>query len=665
MLDIKRVLKSAKAPKADRLTRLRTPWGEALDPQRVLPEHPRPTMVRASCTMLNGAWDYAIVPRCGSAPERAAALTEDEARTLVSTATVPAAFDGTILVPFSPEAPLSGVGRVVSPHELLWYRRRVALPHMGPDERLILHFEAVDWVCSLRIDGRAIATHAGGYLPFDIDITPHLDRRADSFEIELCVFDPTDAGTQPRGKQRLEPGGIWYTPQCGIWQSVWYEVVPAAHLRALALEGGADGSLDVIARIADPLRALAPGGTVDLTVRDSSGAIVRKESLPIASAADDSAEELQVHGKVRIEGARLWSPEDPCLYDVDVVLRAAGAPSSADALRSYCAFRSVSIRRDGAGAPRFFLNGAPCFLAGVLDQGIWPDGLMTAPADAALVHDIESMRAAGFNMIRKHIKIESARWYYHCDRLGMLVWQDAVSGGGSPSPWHTSRKPTLFRASWGRFADDTPAHRRALSSDDPSFRTAWMRDCAGMVRHLAGHPSIVTWVLFNEGWGQFDARAVTELIHAVDPSRPIDAVSGWYDRGCGDYLSHHNYFRPLEVPRDRAGLSGYAAHRGFRAPVLSEFGGLALCVDGHAATPATYGYGDFPNGEAWRAAVRALIAQARALEREGLAGFVYTQLSDVEGEMNGLLTADRRVNKLEDGGTAARSGEGGRADGYV
>lgn len=646
MLDIKRVLKSAKAPKLDHLIRLITPWGECLDPDRILPEHPRPTMVRTSYTSLNGRWDYAIVAREVAASDGTEALSEDGLRKETGAATPPDVFDGTILVPFSPEAPLSGVERTLRPDEFLWYRRRVPMPPLEDSQRLILHFEAVDWVCALRIDGMLVATHADGYLPFDIDVTPYLHRTAEEFEIALCVADPSDAGVQPRGKQQLEPGGIWYTAQSGIWQSVWYEVVPAAHLCTLTLKGEADGTLDIEARVADPARMLPQGAVLVCTLLDNVGGIVATTRLPFAPARADTPDGLHVHERVHIAGTRSWSPEDPYLYDVEVTLVPAGAHEAVDAVRSYCAFRSVAIQRDAQGFPRLFLNGSPRFVAGVLDQGYWPDGLMTAPADAALVHDIEAMRAAGYNMLRKHIKVECARWYYHCDRLGMLVWQDAVSGGGTYSPWHTSRKPTLFQTTWGRFADDTPAHRIALSSDSAAYRSAWMRGCTGMVRMLAGHPSIVTWVLFNEGWGQFDARTVTEIVHAVDATRPIDATSGWYDQGCGDFLSHHNYFRPLGVARDCAKLSGYAARRGFRAFALSEFGGLTLHVAGHTATPSTYGYGDFPDADAWRAAVLDLIDRARALERCGLAGFVYTQVSDVEGELNGLLTADRRVNKL-------------------
>ena len=289
--------------------------------------------------------------------------------------------------------------------------------------------------------------------------------------------------------------------------------------------------------------------------------------------------------------------------------------------------------------PRVHLNGAPYFVRGVLDQGYWPDGLMTAPSDDALVYDIEAMKSAGFNTLRKHIKIESERWYYHCDRLGMLVWQDCVSGGSAYSPWHTSQKPTLFSFTWGRFDDTIPSHHKALSAGEDGYRKEWTETCQEMVELLDGHPSIGFWTLFNEGWGQFDARAATEAVRALDATRPIDATSGWYDQGCGDFLSIHNYFRPL-----RAGWHG--KQRGNRAAIISEFGGLAQMTSGHTSLDHSYGYGDFATVEDWRGAVQKLLAVAESLQVEGLSGYVYTQVSDVEEEVNGLLTYDRKINKF-------------------
>ena len=306
---------------------------------------------------------------------------------------------------------------------------------------------------------------------------------------------------------------------------------------------------------------------------------------------------------------------------------------------------------------RFFLNGEPLLLRGVLDQGYWSDGLMTAPSDAALAFDIQAMRDAGFNMVRKHLKVEADRWYYHCDRLGMLVWQDMVSGGGTYDGWETSYKPTLWRGSWGDYSDTSASHQRRLGADDVAYQRQWMRECRGTVAHLRAHPSVVTWVLFNEGWGQFDALACAEEVHLLDPTRPIDAVSGWYDQGVGDFQSVHNYFRPLQVYRDRRDLAGYARLAGGRAFAISEFGGVVHAVAGHSAFAGTYGYGATDTPAEWRAEVRRTLDTAGALEGAGLSAYVYTQLSDVEEECNGILTYDRRVNKLKEDGDECGSAE--------
>lgn len=664
MLDIPKVLKAARRKHSTQAANpLVTVWGEAMDPEHVLGEHPRPQLARDNYMMLNGLWEYAITPIHDAArrvTETDQPLTRDEALHAVSHSAPPARFDGDILVPFSPEAPLSGVKRDLQPNELLWYRRSFTTPPTDHGKRLLLHCDAVDWACACYVNGRLAATHVGGYLPFTVDITPLLrhDHPADGLatEIMLCVYDPGDAGTQQRGKQALCPGGIWYTAQSGIWQSVWCEVVPAAHLIELTLNGDMHGQLRVDARIS---RAADVVHTLHLDITDADGHEALDERIPI------NADAHAIHTQITLPNPHLWSPDDPYLYQVKATLESnhaaeagAIAPDRPDTVRSTCAFRSVEVKPDVRGIARFNLNGKPYFLKGVLDQGYWPDGLLTAPSDEALIHDIAAMKAAGFNMLRNHIKIESARWYYHCDRLGMLIWQDAVSGGGRYHAWHTSRKPTLFSASWGAFRDDTPRHKIALSGANADYQDEWRETCTSMIGMLAGHPSIVTWVLFNEGWGQFDALEASERVHGLDPTRPIDATSGWYDQQCGDYLSEHNYFRPLAVHSDKAAqrhrLRGYVSRRATadcthspRAFVLSEFGGLAQLVAGHSMFDQSYGYGDFSSSEDWNAAVHALLAEVEALESEGLAGYVYTQVSDVEEEVNGLLTYDRRVTKLQ------------------
>ena len=631
MLDIRRVLASApKKHTEETLNSLTTVWGEALDASNVLPEHPRPRMQREGYAMLNGVWEYAITPVDGEA----------DAKTLAQQA-IPSRWDGQIVVPFSPEALLSGVGRTVQPSEFLWYKRKIELPKLADDQRLILHFEAVDWMCACFVNGKLAGTHAGGYLPFSFDVTNLLGSSeteeatadsADTAELVLCVWDPSDTGSQLRGKQRLSRGDIWYTAQSGVWQSVWYEVVFAAHLESLTLKGDMFGALEVRAnvQVSGLYGVQTSACELELALKDELGQDVLLATLPVDEAGE-------IHAELHVDDVQLWSPESPHLYAVEVMLQRDGVV--VDAAHSYCAFRTVEVKKDVAGVPRVHLNGAPYFVRGVLDQGYWPDGLMTAPSDDALVYDIEAMKSAGFNTLRKHIKIESERWYYHCDRLGMLVWQDCVSGGSAYSPWHTSQKPTLFSFTWGRFDDTTPSHHEALSAGEDGYRKEWTETCQEMVKLLDGHPSIGFWTLFNEGWGQFDARAATEAVRALDATRPIDATSGWYDQGCGDFLSIHNYFRPL-----RAGWHG--KQRENRAAIISEFGGLAQMTSGHTSLDHSYGYGDFATVEDWRGAVQKLLGVAESLQVKGLAGYVYTQVSDVEEEVNGLLTYDRKINKF-------------------
>lgn len=643
MLDIRRVLASApKKHTEETLNSLTTVWGEALDASNVLPEHPRPRMQREEYAMLNGVWEYAITPVDG----------EVDAKTLAQQE-IPSRWDGHIVVPFSPEAPLSGVGRTVQPSEFLWYKRKIELPKLADDQRLILHFEAVDWMCACFVNGKLAGTHTGGYLPFSFDVTNLLGSSetgesaasaartenvvtadsADTAELVLCVWDPSDTGSQLRGKQRLSRGDIWYTAQSGIWQSLWYEVVSAVHIESLTLKGDMFGALEVRAnvQVSGLYGVQTSACELELALKDELGQDVLLATLPVDEAGE-------IHAELHVDDPQLWSPESPHLYAVEATLRRDGVV--VDAVHSYCAFRTVEVKKDVAGVPRVHLNGAPYFVRGVLDQGYWPDGLLTAPSDDALVYDIEAMKSAGFNTLRKHIKIESERWYYHCDRIGMLVWQDCVSGGSAYSPWHTSQKPTLFSFTWGRFDDTTPSHHEALSAGEDGYRKEWTETCQEMVKLLDGHPSIGFWTLFNEGWGQFDARAATEAVRALDATRPIDATSGWYDQGCGDFLSIHNYFRPL-----RAGWHG--KQRENRAAIISEFGGLAQMTSGHTSLDHSYGYGDFATVEDWRGAVQKLLAVAESLQVEGLSGYVYTQVSDVEEEVNGLLTYDRKINKFE------------------
>lgn len=642
MLDLGRVLASRpRPPHGEELAVLWTPWGERIasgerDLGEAFPSHPRPQLARERWASLNGWWECAFVP----AGEPGAPWHVCDP---------PAEGWRPIRVPFSPEAPLSGVGRQLRPDELLWYRRSLPVPRLGTGERLVLHLDAVDWACSLRVNGTPVAEHVGGYLPFSADVTEAL-RQGDNL-LELCVRDASDEGLQLRGKQRLARGGIWYTAQSGIWQDVWCEVVPAAHVAALAVDARPSGRTGSVA-----LRAEVTGeGELTVRVLDGGREVARGRAMARGGGA-----EL----RLEIPDVRPWCPDDPHLYDLDLTY-------GEDHVRSYLGVRDVRVAPDARGVRRVTLNGEPVFLRGVLDQGYWPDGLMTAPGEEAIEHDVRTARDLGFNMLRKHIKVESARFYALCDRMGMLVWQDMVSGGdpGPYDPVHTSYLPTLLRASWSRHADEGPRAARQLSASDRAYRDAWRAGCAGTVRLLAGHPCVVGWTLFNEGWGQFEARAATEAVRALDPTRPIDATSGWYDQGCGDLFSVHNYFRPLEVWPDpaarRRGRDGTAPRAGeprsgephqgepcqggprsSRAFVISEFGGVSLAVPGHVSLGTSYGYEEAAGERDFGREVRDLLARADAIEGEGLAGFVYTQLSDVEEETNGLVTYDRRVNKL-------------------
>ncbi len=589
MLDLKRVLAAApKAPSDEPLIPLTTPWGERiLAGEEPAWTHPNPQFAREGAVPLNGWWDFSV----GSD-----------------------VLDRRIRVPFSPEAALSGIGEKMEPGCELWYRRELPELDLTGGRRAILHFEAVDWACEVWVNDALVASHTGAYLPFAADITDALAAgEGGGRELKVRVVDPSDTGTQLRGKQSSRPGGIWYTAQSGIWRDVWLEVVPAAHMTSLHVDASLDGRVEIRVGVTDP----------------SAGVVARilDEGREVARAEGPAAEALVA----RLAEPRLWSPNDPHLYDVELTC-------GDDVVHSYFGVRAVEVREDAGGCRRLFLNGEPIFLRGVLDQGYWPDGLMTPPSAEALEFDVRAMRDAGFNLLRKHIKVEDGRFYELCDRLGMLVIQDVPTGGGPYSAWHTSQKPTLFRFTWTCMRDTTERAHRALSSSDTAYREEWLATCAGMIELLRDHPSVVAWCLFNEGWGQFDAAAATQRVWGLDPTRPVDATSGWYDQGAGDFWSIHNYFRPLGPERGRAA-------RG-RAYLLSEFGGVTLSVAGHVSRESSYGYGAVGDAEGFRRELAGLLAKADALEAQGCVGFVYTQVSDVEEETNGLLTYDRRVNKL-------------------
>ena len=557
---------------------LTTPWGERLDENRILIEYPRPQMRRDSYLNLNGRWEYAITdsdepPRC---------------------------WDGTILVPFSPESALSGVGRTLRPGQTLWYRREVTVPQgfIPRDGRLLLHFGAVDQEAAVYLNGVLLGRHMGGYNAFTLDAT---DALGPTNTLVVRVHDDTDAGFHSRGKQKTRRGGIWYTPQSGIWQTVWMEAVPRRYIEGLRIVPLFDQSaVEVTVRCAQPLQCEA---TVDgRTVPFTSGEAAR----------------------IPMPDFRAWSPEDPYLYDLSVTL-------GEDRVESYFGMRKVEVRADRGGVKRLFLNGEPYFHSGLLDQGYWPDGLYTAPSDEALIFDIQTAKSMGFNMLRKHIKVEPMRWYYHCDRLGMLVWQDMPSGGGK------------YRFSTITLPLVTGVHRRdnryrAFARTSSQGRAEYMDELEEMVLQLFNAPSVALWVPFNEGWGQFDSTFVMERLRLLDPTRPVDPASGWHDQGAGDLRSLHVYFKPFRFRRDRRG----------RALALSEFGGYNLRVDGHCFNQKDYGYRRLPDAAAlWRDFARLYEREVLPAVPRGLCAAVYTQLSDVDDELNGLMTYDRRVVKLD------------------
>lgn len=557
---------------------LMTTWGEHLDENCILTEYPRPQMRRNSYLNLNGRWEYAITD-------------SDES---------PRHWDGTILVPFSPESALSGVGRSLQPGQTLWYRREVIVPQgfIPADGRLLLHFGAVDQEAAVYWNGRLLGRHMGGYNAFTLDATDALGPRN---SLVVRVHDDTDASFHSRGKQKTRRGGIWYTPQSGIWQTVWMEAVPRHYIESLRIMPLFDQSaVEVMVRCSQPLQCEA---TVD------------GRTVPFTSGEP---------ARIPMPDFRAWSPEDPYLYDLSVTL-------GEDRVESYFGMRKMEVRADRGGVKRLFLNGEPYFQSGLLDQGYWPDGLYTAPSDEALIYDIQTAKAMGFNLLRKHIKVEPMRWYYHCDRLGMLVWQDMPSGGGKYR-FSTITLPLVT----GIHRRDN--HYRAFARASSQGRGEYMDELEEMVGQLFNAPSVVLWVPFNEGWGQFDSTLVMERVRALDPTRPVDPASGWHDQGAGELRSLHVYFKPFRFRRDRRG----------RALALSEFGGYNLRVDGHCFNQKDYGYRRLPDAAAlWRDFSRLYEREVLPAVPRGLCASVYTQLSDVEDELNGLMTYDRRVVKLD------------------
>ena len=558
-----------------------TVWTEGVDRRKPLPEYPRPQMARKGWINLNGPWDYAIT----------------------RSSRFPKEFEGQILVPYSPESELSGVGRTLHSGEYLWYRRTVLLPESFSGKRVLLHFGAVDQSCTVWVNDSQVLQHSGGYLPFEADVTEAIGDG--NLTITVRVTDDTEKSGLGRGKQRPQTGvlryklteSIWYTPQSGIWQTVWMEAVPESYIRSL--------------KITPDLEKSGVHVSADIVGEEQAEAVFEGERYPLP-------------GLIPVPEYEAWTPDNPKLYGFSV-------ECGEDTVQSYFAMRRFSVEKDREGKPRLFLNGKPCFHNGLLDQGYWPDGLYTPPSDAAMVFDISTAKAMGFNMLRKHVKVEPLRWYYHCDRLGMLVWQDIPNGGFQYNPLVISA-PLVT----GLHMKDRRYWLFGRGSRE--VRDAFREEVSRTVQTLYNCPCIAMWVPFNEGWGQFDAARFFQMIRKLDKTRTIDHASGWHDQGIGLIRSDHAYFKDYSFRSDSRS----------RAVVLSEFGGYNHRVAEHCFGDRDFGYKRFDTPEALKEALEELYEkQIRPAAKEGLAAAVYTQLSDVENELNGFLTYDRKVVKLE------------------
>lgn len=548
-----------------------TEFGEKIDKNCPLAEYPRPQFVRNSCINLNGSW------KCEFS----------------KSSELPSDFKTEITVPFSPETPLSGVGRVLEPSEYLHYEKRFDIPSDFNKGRVFIHFGAVDQIADVYLNGVHVGSHSGGYTPFSFEITDNIKEGEN--RLNVTVRDFSDTKQYSRGKQKFNRGGIWYSPQSGIWQTVWLESTPKEYLHSVKITPDFDNEQVRFEFDAD--------AEVLVSVYDGDMLIA------------ETAEKV-----VRIPNFKPWSPESPFLYNVVF-------SCGKDRVRSYFGMRKFSVGKDENGMPRLFLNNKPYFHNGLLDQGYYPDGFLTPPSNEAMEYDVKTVKKMGFNMLRKHIKIEPLLWYHYCDVNGILVWQDMVNGGGKYG-LEVSVLPFI-----GLNLDDT--NYKTFKRTDASQRESYYKELREMLDALYNCPCIAVWVPFNEGWGQFDSAKAYKFIKEFDKTRVVDSTSGWHDRGVTDVISKHIYFTPIKV---KAGAKPY---------VLSEFGGFSHRVNGHTFNNKMFGYKIYNSPESLAKAYkktfeRVIIPQIS----KGLSATVYTQLTDVEDELNGLLTYDRKVVKI-------------------
>ena len=559
--------------------KIKTIWAESLTPEDTHREYPRPIMERRDWMNLNGLWDYAITDLDSPSPSH---------------------FDGKILVPFPVESSLSGVQKNVGETKNLWYSRSFQTPTNWKGKKILLHFGAVDWKTEVWINDIKIGTHIGGYTPFSFDITPFL-KKTGLQTLSVKVWDPTDKGPQARGKQVSHPHGIWYTPVTGIWQTVWLEPVSNAYITKLHTVPDIDKNrLSVKAFVSDA----------------NFGDIIEVKVLNNGIVVSQSRSGLSNDVEIHLDNPNLWSPDSPFLYNLEVSLIRDG--KAIDHIKSYAAMRKVSAKRDETGIVRLQLNNQDYFHFGPLDQGWWPDGLYTAPSDKALRFDIQKTKDLGYNMIRKHVKVEPARWYTHCDQIGILVWQDMPNGDHGP---HWQNREYFTGMEFYR---------------SPESESIYRKEWQDIIDYLYSYPSIAAWVPFNEAWGQFKTKDITEWTKTYDPSRLVNPASGGNHYPVGDMLDLHNYPGPELYLFD-----------GQRANVLGEYGGIGLVLEGHLWEPdQNWGYVQFKTSEEATDEYIKYAEQLKKLIKSGFSAAVYTQTTDVEIEVNGLMTYDRKVIKL-------------------